>query len=108
MPVCTWSEHSEPHLSIGCKPYFFPPHKCLGLQLRCIINTTFAVPISLALSFLHSFPWNYFLQNLMTNWTYISKALSVLAIDLVAEYIGSVIHGGSVPITISFFSFLCH
>lgn len=41
----------------------------------------------------------------MTNWTYISKALSVLAIDLVAEYIGSVIHGGSVPITISFFHF---
>jgi len=39
----------------------------------------------------------------MTNWTYISEALSVLAIDLVVEYIGSVIHGGLVPITIYFF-----
>lgn len=42
----------------------------------------------------------------MTNWTYISKALSVLAIDLVAEYISSVIHGGSVPLTISFSFFI--
>lgn len=39
----------------------------------------------------------------MTNWSQISKTFSVLAIDLMAEYIGSVIHGSSVPITISFF-----
>lgn len=82
----------------------FYPSQPSGAPAALYHKSNFCCTITLQLWFLHSFQCTQFLQNLMTNWAYISKTLSTLAIDLMAERIGSVIYGDSVPISFFFIS----